>query len=77
MTPPMTDVAAICAGLTVAQRAGLVDGWRSPAGVMQVSVACSGRPLDALENAGLVNGALGLTPLGLAVRSALMKDKAL
>lgn len=70
MTPPdPQQVAEIAGRLSKAQREGLQNAWRSATGVMLVSDQCEGAPLRALENDGLVNDALGLSTLGLAVRN--------
>lgn len=68
------QIAEIAAGLTKAQRRGLNEAWRSPAGVLQVGSDCEGHHLHALEEAGLVDHSLALTPLGLRIRLHLLQD---
>jgi len=69
MTPPtntegaVTDVAAIAAKLTEAQRAALLSDWREPDGSM----------IWDLAGIGLAN-CVGLTMLGLAVKFHLTEQ---
>jgi len=71
----MTDPTQLARSLTKAQRQGLAEAWRTPAGRMAVGERCEGKPLQSLENAGLVDAALCLTPLGLAVREVIPKEQ--
>lgn len=67
----MTDIAKIVAGLTKAQREAIIKGVRR--------VEADIPTLLNLSLYGLVDanrdGAVFLTPLGLAVRDALMEEK--
>jgi hypothetical protein len=73
MKPTPAEIEGIVGRLTEAQREGLTGAWRTPAGRMAVSERCEGASLNALEIAGLVDGALCLTPLGLAVHHHLIE----